>query len=54
MNLFPPSPISICENIRKSYKIMHCFDFILSDSFKDMDIFSNFNSDGGGGVEYAH
>ena len=35
----PPPPISICENNRKSNKIMHCVEFILSDSFEDRTIF---------------
>ena len=36
-----PPPISICENNRKSYKIMHCVEKkkILIDSFKDTAIF---------------
>ena len=35
----PPPPIFICENNRKSNKILHCVDlFSLSDSFEDMAI----------------
>ena len=38
------STIFICENNRKSNKIMHCLDFFLSGSFEDMGIFFNLNS----------
>ena len=35
----PPPLIFICENNRKSNKIMHCVDFF-SSSFQDMGIFA--------------
>ena len=37
----PPPPIFICENNRKSNKIMHCVDFFIG-SFEDMGIFHVF------------
>ena len=48
----PPSrPIFICENNRKSNKIMHCVEFFFIGSFEDRAIFhvSQLNYDGGGG-----
>ena len=46
----PPPPIFICENNRKSNKIMHC-DGFFSGSFEDMGIFHVFqlSFDGGEG-----
>ena len=44
-------PIFICENNRKSNKIMHCVEFFfLSGSFEDRAIFrgSQLSYDGGG------
>ena len=35
-------PIFICENKRKSNKIMHCVDLFLNGSFEDMGIFHVF------------
>ena len=34
-----PPPIFICENNRKSNKIMHCVEFFLSGSFEDKATF---------------
>ena len=44
--------IFICENNRKSIKIMHCVDFFWSGSFEDMDIYHVFqlSFDEGGGL----
>ena len=42
--------IFICENNRKSNKIMHCVDFILSGSFEDMGILHVFQLSFDGGV----
>ena len=52
--IYPP-PIFICENNRKSNKIMHCVDFFLSGSSEDMVMFHVFqlSFDGGeGGWSY--
>ena len=50
-----PPPIFICENDKKSNKIMHCVDFFLSGSFEDMGIFDVFQlSFDGGGVISTH
>ena len=48
---FEPPPIFICENNRKSNKIMHCVEFLLSGSFEDRAIFYviQLSSDGVGG-----
>ena len=45
-----PPPIFICENHRKSNKIMHCIEFFLSGSFEDKVIFHvvQLSYDGGG------
>ena len=49
-----PPPIFICENNRKSNKIMHCVYLFLSGSFKDMGIFYVFQVLMGGGGLSTH